>query len=144
MIKNLLANEGDFFFFPVRFKRCWFHPWVEKVPWRIAWQSTSVLLPGESHGQRSHMGYSPQGPKSRTGLSTVSQVACQDEDGTGFGFKVKVAQWCPTLCDPMGYTVHGIFQARILEWVAFPCSRGSSQPRDRTQISRIAGGFKTS
>ena len=42
-------------------------------------------------------------PKSRTGLSTVSQVACQDEDGTGFGFKVKVAQWCPTLCDPMGY-----------------------------------------
>ena len=83
-------------------------------------------------------------PKSRTGLSTVSQVACQDEDGTGFGFKVKVAQWCPTLCDPMGYTVHGIFQARIREWVALPCSRGSSQPRDRTQISRIAGGFMTS
>ena len=34
--------------------------------------------------------------------------------------KVKVAQSCPTLCDPMGYTVHGILQARILEWVAFP------------------------
>ena len=42
--------------------------------------------------------------------------------------KVKVAQLCPTLCDPMDYTVHGILQARILEWVAFPFSRGSSQP----------------
>ena len=41
---------------------------------------------------------------------------------------VKVAQLCPTLCDPMVYTVHGILQARILEWVAFAFSRGSSQP----------------
>jgi len=47
------------------------------------------------------------------------------------------------LYDPVDYTVHGILQARILEWVAFPwkISRGSSQPRDRTQVSRIAGGF---
>jgi len=45
--------------------------------------------------------------------------------------KVKVAQSCPTLCDPMDYTGQGILQARILEWVAFPFSRGSSQPRDR-------------
>ena len=44
--------------------------------------------------------------------------------------KVKVAQSCPTLCDPMDYTAHGILQARILEWVAFPLSRGSSSPRD--------------
>ena len=58
--------------------------------------------------------------------------------------EVKVAQSCPTLCDPMDYTVHGILQARILEWVAFPFSRGSSQPRDRTQVSRIAGRFFTS
>ena len=58
--------------------------------------------------------------------------------------KVKVTQSCPTLCDPMDYKVHGILQARILEWVAFPSSRGSSQPRDRTQVSRIAGGFFTS
>ena len=43
--------------------------------------------------------------------------------------KVKVSQSCPTLCDPMDYTVHGILQARILERVAFPFSRGSSQPR---------------
>ena len=55
------------------------------------------------------------------------------------GFEVKVAQLCPTLWDPMGYTVHGILQSRILERVAFPTrSRGSSQPRDRTQASLIA------
>ena len=44
------------------------------------------------------------------------------------GVKVKATQLCPTLCDPMDYTVHGILQARILEWVALPCSRGSSHP----------------
>ena len=44
----------------------------------------------------------------------------------------------------MDYTVHGILQARILEWIAFPFSRGSSQPRNRTQVSHIAGGFFTS
>ena len=58
--------------------------------------------------------------------------------------KVKVSQSRPTLCDPKVYTVHGILQARILEWVAFPFSRGSSQPRDRTQVSHIAGRFFTS
>ena len=50
----------------------------------------------------------------------------------------------PILCDPMDYIVHGILQARILEWVAAPFSRGSSQPRDQTQVSLIAGGFFTS
>ena len=55
--------------------------------------------------------------------------------------KVKVAQLCLTLCDPMDYTVHGTLQARILEWVAFPLSGGSSQPRDRTEVSHIAGEF---
>ena len=53
------------------------------------------------------------------------------------------AQSCPTLCDPMDYKVHGILQAWILEWVAFPFSRGSSQPRDRSQVSCIAGRFFT-
>ena len=56
----------------------------------------------------------------------------------------KVAQSCPTLCDSVYHTVHGILQARILEWVAFPFSRGSSQPRDQTLVSRIAGSFFTS
>ena len=45
---------------------------------------------------------------------------------------------CSTLSNPTDYTVHGILQARILEWVAFPFSKGSSQPRDRTQVSSIA------
>ena len=58
--------------------------------------------------------------------------------------KVKVDQLCPTLCDPMDYTVHGILQARILEWVAFPFSRGSSRPRNRTGVSCTAGRFFTS
>ena len=58
--------------------------------------------------------------------------------------KVQVTQSCPTLYDPVDYTVHGILQARILEWVAFPFSRGSSQPRDRNQVSIIAGRFFTS
>ena len=56
----------------------------------------------------------------------------------------EVAQSCPTLCNPMdcsspGFSVHGILQARILEWVAISFSRGSSRPRDQTQVFCIAG-----
>ena len=56
----------------------------------------------------------------------------------------EITQSCLTLCDPVdhsppGSSVHGILQARILEWVAISFSRGSSQPRDRTQVSCIAG-----
>ena len=62
--------------------------------------------------------------------------------------KVLAAQSCLTLCDPMDYnppgsTVHGILQARILEWVAIPFSRGPSWPRDLTRISCIACRFFT-
>ena len=58
----------------------------------------------------------------------------------------KSLQLCLTLCDPVGSSrpgssVHGILQARILERVAMPSSRGSSQPRHRTQVSHIADGF---
>ena len=60
------------------------------------------------------------------------------------GREGKVAQSCLTLCDPIdcslpGFSVHGIFQARVLEWVAISFSRGSSRPRDRTQVSRNVG-----
>ena len=56
----------------------------------------------------------------------------------------EVAQSCPTLCDPVdcnlrGFSVHGILQARILEWIAISFSRGSFQPRDQTRVSRIGG-----
>ena len=62
--------------------------------------------------------------------------------------EVKVTQSCPTLCNPKvcsppGSSVHGILQARILEWVAIPFFRGSSWPMDWTHISRIAGRFFT-
>ena len=55
-----------------------------------------------------------------------------------------VTQSYPTLCDPVdcsppGSSIHGILQARILEWVAISFSRGSSQPRDQTRVSHIAG-----
>ena len=52
--------------------------------------------------------------------------------------ETKGAQSCPTLCNPMDYTVHRILQDRILEWVAFPFSRESFKPRDWTPVSRIA------
>ena len=60
-----------------------------------------------------------------------------------------IAQSCPTLCEPMdwsppGSSVHGILQARILEWVAYPFSRASSQSRNQTGVSCIAGRFFTS
>ena len=63
--------------------------------------------------------------------------------------KALVAELCLTLCTPMNYTAdqvpsdHGILQARILEWVAISFSRGSSQPRDRTWVSCVAGRFLT-
>ena len=62
--------------------------------------------------------------------------------------KVLVTQSCPTLCNLMDYSlsgssIHGILQARILDWAAIPFSRGSSQSGDRTQVSCIAGRFFT-
>ena len=56
-----------------RCKRCRFDPWVRKIPWRRKWQPTPVFLPGESHGQRSPAGYSPQG--SHTQLKQLSTHA---------------------------------------------------------------------
>ena len=60
--------------------------------------------------------------------------------------EVLVFRSCLTLCDPMncsppGSSVQELLQARILEWVAMPSSGGSSQPRDQTQVSCMAGGF---
>ena len=62
--------------------------------------------------------------------------------------EILVTQLCLTLCGPMdysttGFSVSGILQARILEWVAVPLSKGSSQPRDQPWVSHIAGRFFT-
>ena len=77
----------------------------------------------------------------RAGSLAGRRFSCKKPLSTPMSNKVKVAQPFLTLCDPMDYTVHGIIQARILEWVAFPFSRGSSQPRHRIQVSHVAGGF---
>ena len=68
----------------------------------------------------------------------------QSESAMKVKSESEITQLCLTLCDPMDYTVQGILQARILEPVAFPFSRGSSQPRDQTHVSHIAGAFFTS
>ena len=77
-------------------------------------------------------------------MSSLYNLNIKPWSDTKVRVRVKVAQSCPSLCYPMDYTVHRILQARILEWVAISFSRGSSQPRDRTQVSHIAGGFFTS
>ena len=69
--------------------------------------------------------------------SKCSRVSCRMSEW------VKVAQSCPTLCNPWAYTVHGILQARILEWVVFAFCGGSSQSRDWTLVSHTAGKFFT-
>ena len=71
-VKNPPANAGDM--------SCRFDPWVGKIPWRRAWQPTPVLLSGESHGQRSLMGYSPRGcKKSETTEATKDTRTPSDE-----------------------------------------------------------------
>ena len=88
------------------------------------------------------MDYSPPGSSVRG----IFQARVLEWAPIAFSHKVKVKS-CLTLCDsvdcsPPGSSIHGILQARILEWVAISFSRGSSQPRHRTQVSHIAGrGF---
>ena len=81
------------------------------------------------------------------GKSHLPWVGWERWWGAGRGnqsVKVLVSQSCPTLCNPVdctqpGSSVHGIFQARTLEWVAIPFSRASFLPKDQTQVSHIAG-----
>ena len=71
-----------------------------------------------------------------TEANDIKKIWQEYTEGEGEG---EVAQSCPTLGNPTDCTVHGILQARLLEWVAFSFSRGSSRLRNRTQVSRIAG-----
>ena len=136
-------------------RRHGFDPCDGKIPWRKKWQPTPVFLPGKSHGQRNLVSYSPWGC-GRVGqdLGTKQQQLLHGHaqqlmnDVKGEKVKVSVAPSCPFLCEsmdcsPPGFSVHGILQARILEWVAIPFFRGSSQPKYQTQVSCIAGGFFT-
>ena len=84
---------------------------------------------------------SQQGGQDKAGISGVGREC-------SYHLKALVAQSCLTLCDPMncsppGSSAHGILQARILEWVPIPFSRGSSWPRDWAWLSHVAGWFFT-
>ena len=110
------------------------------TPWTIAYQTPQSMefsrqeywsgLPFHSPGDLPDPGIEPGFPHCRQTLY------CLRHQGSS-KIKVKFVQLCPSLCNPTDYTVQGILQARILEWVAFPFSRGSSQPRDQTQVSHI-------
>ena len=146
-----------------------FDPWVGKIPWRREWLPTPVFWPGEFHGLYRPCGRKESDPTERPSLVikdstyTVTSISCNHSSlpnphqapQTPVLFCLGlpwvlclVTQPCPSLCDhmdciPLGSCVHGILQARTLEWVAVPFSRGSSQPRDQTQVSCLAGGFFT-
>ena len=99
----------------------------------IKWPVKRITIPHLVRGQSLWWGWWGEKWEVLRGRSTALELP-----------KSEVAQSCPTLCDPTdcslpGSSIHGIFQARVPEWVAISCSRGSSQHRDRTQVSHIVG-----
>ena len=145
-----------------RCRRCqrWeFDPWVRKIRWRRKWRPTPVSLPGQAHGQRRLVGYSPwRSRESDTSEWLATRVdthmiqwqrkpSCQPlthglqrlEISTRSPFWLKKNIWPHP-------PVHGISQARTLQWVVFPSSRGFSPPRDWTHVSCVSlrGRFLTS
>ena len=121
------------------------HVWLFLLLWAVAYQAP--LSMGFSRQEyQSGLPCPPPEDLTNPGIKPASLMSSALAGGffTTSATWVKVAQSCLTLCNPMDYTVHRILQARILEWVAFPFSRGSSQPRDQTQVSYIAGRFITS
>ena len=116
--------------------------WLFATPWTVAHQAPPSMgfsrqeywsgLPFPSPGDLPNPGIEPGSPALQTDAFTVWATR-----------EAKESEICSVMSNSLRH--HGlILQARILEWVAFPFSRGSSQPRDQTQISRIAGGFFTS
>ena len=108
---------------------------TEKLPHRNSDQPKVFIIKKETH----HWGVSvgiehteQQFSKSETVGHVSAVLSCFS----------RVQLFCYSMdCSPPGSSVHGILQARILEWVAMPSSRGSSQPRDQTQFSHTVGGF---
>ena len=102
--------------------------------WRRKWQPISVFLPEKSHGWSCLVG--PWGPRSHKESDTTEQLshhACVLSHFSCLWLFVTLWTWIPP-----GASVHGILQARILVWVAMPSSRGSSLPRDGTQVSYVS------
>ena len=96
--------------------------------WRRKWQPALVFLPGESQGWGAWWAAIYGVAQSRTRLKWLS---------SSMSFQLCLTLCDPVDCSPLGSSVHGIFQARIPEWVALPSSRGSSQPRYQTHIFNI-------
>ena len=134
---------------------------LSRLAWRRKWQPTPVFLPGESQGQRSLVGCCPWGHKesdaaARTHfLFLYSTPPCHSNYNSSFSSLLRSLHWIPnyylslcaqsclTLCGPMdgsspSSSVHGILQARALEWVAISFSRGFSQSRDWTCVSCLS------
>ena len=113
------------------------------APWTIARHAPlSMGSPGQEHW--SGLPFPPPGDLSDPGIKPLSldQILHWQLCHVKVKSESEVAQLCPTLCDPMdcslpGSSVHGIFQAIVLEWISISFSRGSSQPRDQTQVSHI-------
>ena len=148
-----------------------FNPLVGRIPWKRKWQSTPAFLPGEFHGQRSLMGHSSWNHRvghdwvTNTFTLSLSMTSCwlqRQSHSKLWCYLLKKftlsassvcihAQSCLTLsnsmnCSPPGYSVHGILQARILEWVTISFSKGSPHPgvEPATLMSpALADGFFT-
>ena len=112
-LKVCLRNSNSFSVFPALWAISWCKEFLG-VNVGVAWCSEGVEIPG--------------------GRNSLYREMCM---------RAKLLQLCPTFCDPMdcsppGSSVRGILQARILEWVVMPFSRGSSQPRDQTCVSNVS------
>ena len=106
--------------------------------WNLKYDTNELIYKTETHRHRKQTYGYQRGKMAGTDKLKTRVTECM----------VLVAELCMTLYDPMdcsppGFSVHGILQARILEWVAISFSRGSSQSRDRTQISCTVGRFFT-
>ena len=159
VIKHLTTNAGD-----IRDRTHGFDPWVKEILWRMARHETEHM--GLIHGSRRHALEDGMATHSsilawkipmdkwawRTTVHRVTKtqtwLKCFSTQTHTSMCVCLVTQLCPTLWDPMDcspsvFSIHGDSPSRILEWVAMPSSRESSQPRDWTQVSCIAGGFFT-
>ena len=115
----------------------WYHEAILELEFIIRWKSRKIEGDWLPDDHEAPMGFA----------GSTLHVAWQ-KNKSNYLLSVLITQSCPTLCNPVdcglsSSSVHGILQARILEWDAISFSRGSSQPRDQTQFSRIAGRFFT-
>ena len=115
---------------PPAMQETWVRSWVGKIPWRRERLPTPVFWAGESHGL-----YSPLGHKES---DTTEQLSLHSSVHRSV---VSESLWPHGLCSPPGSSARGILQARILEWVAVPSSRGIFPTQRSNRVCCIRGGF---